>query len=141
MIIRSVLTDSDQSTQPPLFGVEEASRAADGPKRLLLDAIAAGELDDHLVALADAIHARRELLHTVRSAAAIAELAIGDPVRFNRQVRPRYLQGEFGMVVTRDDYAVTVRLLRPVGRFRNGEVRCPPLLLEKLDPAGARSAA
>ena len=100
---------------------------------MLLDAIAAGELDEHLVALADAVRARRALMHTVRSANAIAELCIGDPVRINRNVRPGYLHGEHGVIVDLDDHAVTVRLLRPVGRFRSGELRCPPLALDKLD--------
>ena len=127
-------TDIGGLPQPPLWD-------APCPDGSLLDAIARGELDDHLVALADAIHARRELLHTIRSAEAIAELSVGDPVRLNRQVRPRYLYGEFGMVIDRDDYAVTVRLLRPVGRFRTGEVRCPPLVLEKLEAGAVRPAA
>jgi hypothetical protein len=135
-----VATGVDHPPQPPLWGERDAP-SPDGPQGLLLDAIARGELDEHLVALADAIHARRELLHTVRSAAAIAELTIGDPVRLTGEVRPRYLRGELGMVVARDDYTVTVRLLRAVGRFRTGEIRCPPLLLEKLDPAVWRPAA
>jgi hypothetical protein len=125
----------------PLWREPSADDRAGGAERSLLDAIAAGELDGHLVALADAIHARRELLHTVRSAAAMAELSVGDPVRFNRQVRPRYLHGEIGIVVDRDDHTAVVRLLRPVGRFRSGEIRCPPLLLDKLDPASWQPAA
>jgi hypothetical protein len=32
-----------------------------------------------------------------------------------------------------DDHTVTVRLWRPVGRFGEGELRCPPLALRKLD--------
>ena len=51
-------------------------RATDGParERSLLDAIADGDLDDHLTALAEAVDARRRLLHTVRSATALAVL-------------------------------------------------------------------
>jgi hypothetical protein len=41
---------------------------------LLLDAIAAFELDPHLAAIADAVHARRGLLRTVRAANAISQL-------------------------------------------------------------------
>jgi len=63
-------------------------RALRGPERQLLDAIAAGDLDEHLVAIADAVHARRELLHTVRSATAIAHLCVGDTVMLNSNVRP-----------------------------------------------------
>jgi hypothetical protein len=103
------------------------------PERQLLDAIAAGELDDHLVAIADAVHARRELLHTVRSARAIAELCVGDRVTFTNRIRPRYLEHELAEVTEVDDRTVTVRLCRPVGRFGDGELRCPPLALLKLD--------
>lgn len=55
------------------------------PERSLLDAIAAGELDHHLTALADAVHARRHLLNTVRSATALTELRVGDVVRINHR--------------------------------------------------------
>jgi hypothetical protein len=96
-------------------------------ERSLLDAIAAGELDHHLTALAAAVEARRALLHTVRSAAALAALCPGDAVRFTREVSPRYLVGRHGTVVDVDDFAATVQLARPVGRFAGGAVRCPPL--------------
>jgi hypothetical protein len=108
-------------------------RQAKLPERQLLDAIANGELDQHLVAIGDAVRARRELLHTVRSAHAIAELCVGDTVMFNGNIRPRYLQHEAAVITALDDHAVTVRLWRPVGRFGDGEVRCPPLALHKLD--------
>jgi hypothetical protein len=110
---------------------EPASTAEQEPDRLLLDAIAAGALDHHLVAIADAVHARRELLHTVRAANAISQLCVGDHVRFNHQVRPRYLEHEHGLITEIDDRWVAVRLWRPVGRFRNGELRCPPLALDE----------
>jgi hypothetical protein len=111
------------------------------PERLLLEAIADGDLDDHLVAIADAVHARRELLHTVQSATAIAELCVGDAVQFNRDVRPRYLWAECGVITELDDHLVTVQLLRPVGRFRSGVTRCPPLALRKIDGRGFTPAA
>lgn len=46
------------------------------PERLLLEATADGELDDHLTALAEAVDARRQLLHTVRSATVCAGLNV-----------------------------------------------------------------
>lgn len=98
----------------------------------MLDAIADGRLDDHLTAVADAVHARQHLLHTVRSATALATLCPGDRVRINEAVTPRYLVGMQGTVIDVDDRAATIRLLRPVGRFHSGQVRCPPLALEKL---------
>jgi hypothetical protein len=111
--------------------------ALERPERQLLDAIAAGELDEHLVAIADAVHARRELLHTVSSARALAELCVGDAVMFNHRVRPRYLEHEVALITAVDERSVTVRLRRSVGRFGDGELRCPPLVLRKLDRAGA----
>jgi hypothetical protein len=113
----------------------EASGARE-PQRLLLDAIAAGELDSHLTAIADAVGARRYLLHTVRSATALAELCIGDVVRINHTVRPQYLHGACATIVAIDDRTATVQLERSVGRFRSGQVRCPALALDRV-PRGA----
>lgn len=101
-------------------------------ERSLLDAIADGDLDDHLTALAEAVDARRRLLHTVRSATALAILCVGDEVRINQAVSPRYLAGLQGTVIDVDDHAATVRLPGPVGRFSTGQVRCPPLALDKI---------
>jgi hypothetical protein len=104
------------------------------PGRQLLDQIADGALDEHLVAIADAVRARRDLLHTVRSATAIAELCVGDAVMFSSRIRPRYLERELAVIEELDDHWVTVRLMRPVGRFRDGTLRCPPLALRKAAP-------
>jgi hypothetical protein len=105
-------------------------------ERLLLDQIAAGELDVHLTAIADAIHARLELLETVNSAKALAMLNVGDRVRFNHHTRPQYLRGVEGIVIELDQHTATVCIHQPVGRFRSGTVRqCPPLLLDRLHPA------
>lgn len=101
-------------------------------ERSLLETIAAGELDDHLTALAQAVEARRALLYTVRSAGALAALCPGDLVRFTHAISPRYLAGRHATVVDVDGSAATVRLGQPVGRFADGHVRCPPLALERL---------
>jgi hypothetical protein len=102
---------------------------------LLLDAIANGELDDHLTALANAVGARHHLIDTVRSATVLAQLHVGDDVRINHTIRPQYLRGLHGTIVDLDDERATVCLHRPVGRFHTGEIRCPPLTLEKLAKA------
>lgn len=117
---------ADAQTKPP-----PASAPAD-PQRSLLEAIAAGELDEHLSALADAVHARHRLAHTVRSQTALAALCVGDDVRINHTISPRYLHGLRGRIVEIDDERATVCLHRPVGRFHTGEIRCPPLTLDKL---------
>src|SRR4051794_6480938 len=101
-------------------------------QRALLSAIAGGELDDHLGALAAAIDARRHLLHTVDSSNRLATLRVGDRVRINDRVSPRYLAGLDATVIEIDDHAAMIRLEFPVGRFKSGRVRCPPLTLEKL---------
>ena len=120
---------------------DSEDRALKDPERQLLDAIASGELDEHLVAIADAVYAHRELLHTVRSATAIAQLCVGDTVMLNRSVRPRYLAHELAVVTELEEHWVTLRLARPVGRFRDGELRCPPLAIRKLRGASSQPAA
>jgi hypothetical protein len=105
------------------------------PEKLLLDQIAAGALDAHLVAIADAVHARYELLHTVTSHKALAMLNVGDHVQINRHASPRYLYGVRGVIVELDQHAAVVRVPRPIGRFKSGEIRCPPLALDRLSPA------
>jgi hypothetical protein len=106
------------------------------PERLLLDQIAAGELDTHLTAVADAIHARLHLIETVNAAKALAMLNVGDRVRFTHHTRPQYLRGVEGVVIELGSDTATVCVHGPVGRFRTGTVReCPPLLLERLNPA------
>ncbi|MGA2926272.1 MAG: hypothetical protein ABSG43_09805 [Solirubrobacteraceae bacterium] len=103
---------------------------------MLLDQIAAGELDPHLTAIADAIDARVELLETIKSAKALATLNIGDRVRFNHHTRPQYLRGVEGVIIELDNRTATVCIHQPLGRFRSGEIRrCPPLLLDRLNPA------
>lgn len=125
---------AENAPQPLLWSVDD-DRTLKDPERQLLDAIAAGDLDPHLVAIADAVHARRELLRTVAAATALAQLCVGDDVMFNHKARPRYLIHEAATVVEIDDRTVAVRLWRPVGRFRDGPVRCPPLALHKLRDA------
>lgn len=111
------------------------------PERLLLDAIADGELDHSLHALADAVHARLHLLHTVQAANTLAQLCIGDEVRINHTVKPRYLHGVRGRIIDIDDRDVTVCLHRPIGRFTSGHVRCSALALDRLNPAPTAKVA
>jgi hypothetical protein len=120
--------------QALVWSVENDRRRKD-PGRQLLDAIAAGDLDEHLVGIADAVQARRELLRTVAAATALARLCVGDDVMFNHQVRPRYLVHEAATVVEVDERSIAVRLWRPVGRFGDDVVRCPPLVVRKLRAA------
>jgi hypothetical protein len=115
--------------------------ALKSPGQQLLDAVASGALDAHLVAIADAVHVRQAVLETVRSADAIAELCPGDTVMFNREIRPRYLHQEIGTILEVEDRWVTVQLWRPVGRFGEQALRCPPLALKKVGRASAQPGA
>lgn len=101
----------------------------------MLDQIAAGALDPHLVAIADAVRARSELLHTITSHQALAMLNVGDRVQINRRASPRYLYGMHGVVVELDQHTAVVRVPRPIGRLKSGEIRCPPLALDRLSSA------
>ena len=116
---------------PPALALEPATIPAD----MLLDQIAAGELDPHLTQVAEAIRARFDLLQTVNSAKALAQLTIGDRVRINHHATPRYLHGIHGTIVHLDDQTATVCVHQAIGRFKSGEIRCPPLVLDRLQPA------
>ena len=125
--------------QRPLAGLPSPQRPAAAPpperEQLLLDQIACGALDAHLVAISEAVRARHELLHAITSQKALAMLCVGDRVRINRHASPRYLHGIHGVITELDDHAALVCVHRPIGRFTNGEIRCPPLVLDRLDPA------
>lgn len=125
----------------PVLAAPTTPPAPAEPERLLLEAIAAGELDDHLTALGDAIQARHHLVHTVRAATALAQLCIGDEVRINHTVKPRYLHGVRGRVIDLDDQCATICLHRPIGRFTSGHVRCSALALDRLNPAATTRIA
>jgi hypothetical protein len=105
------------------------------------EAIASRGRDLHLRAIARAIGARLHLLHTMQSIDALAEFVIGDLVGINHQARPRYLQGLRGTIIDVDAQAATISLERPIGRFTSGELRCPPLAVDRLDPASADKAS
>jgi hypothetical protein len=120
---------------------EHDDRAVKSPEQQLLDVVASGALDAHLGAIADAVEARWALLDTVRAADAIAKFCLGDTVMFNRNIRPRYLEHELATVVELDDHWVTVQLWRPVGRFTQQALRCPPLALRKVGRAADQPGA
>jgi hypothetical protein len=120
--------------QRPRFEVSPPPSASE-PERLLLDQIAAGALDPYLTAIAEAVRARYELLRTINSHKTLAMLSVGDRVRINHHASPRYLHGIHGVVMELDEHAAVVCVHRPVGRFKRGEIRCPPLVLERLNPA------
>lgn len=97
-----------------------------------IDAVANGECDRHMGSLAEAVSRRVALLRAAREAILMATLRKGDRVRINRSARPQYVHGQPGTVIDWAGDKVVVRLDQPIGRFVNGEVRCPPGLLEPL---------
>ena len=62
----SVVNAWRDSSRRRMLWSDSADRTLKDSERQLLDVIASGELDAHLVAIADAVHARLSLLHSVR---------------------------------------------------------------------------
>ena len=58
------MTDTGNRAEASRLWPEREDRRLKDPERQLLDAIAAGELDAHLGTVADAVHARQQLLRT-----------------------------------------------------------------------------
>jgi hypothetical protein len=100
----------------------------------VVEAIAHGQLDDELAVLGAVINERTRLLATARSVTTLASLRVGDRVRINHSAKPRYLHGQSGTVTGWAGQNVVVQLDQPLGRFTTGELRCPPLTLEPLQP-------
>ncbi len=106
---------------PDVDEVEMLQRRIDG-----------GHFDDHLSQLGRAIARRAYLKSALEGSAVRAQLSTGDRVRVQPTARPRYLHGERGTVQCWLGARVLVRLDRPVGRFIDGMLRCPPDALQKL---------
>ena len=116
-------------TTPPPGGADTAAGI-----QALVERIHAGELDAELPVLAAAIAERQQLLAAAHSLITRASLRVGDRVRINHRARPLYLHGQVGTVVGFYGQSVIVRLDQPVGRFVTGELRCPPLAVDRLGP-------
>ena len=116
-------------TTPPPGGAATAAGI-----QALVERIHAGELDAELPVLAAAIAERQQLLAAAHALITRASLRVGDRVRINHRARPLYLHGHTGTVAGFYGQSVIVRLDQPVGRFVTGELRCPPLALDRLGP-------
>ena len=113
-------------TTPPPGGADTAANL-----QALVERIQAGELDAELPVLAAAIAERQQLLAAAQALITRASLRVGDRVRINHRARPLYLHGRTGTVAGFYGQSVIVRLDQPVGRFVTGELRCPPLALDR----------
>jgi hypothetical protein len=94
--------------------------------------ITAGDFDDHPSDLGRAIARRAYLKSALEGTAVRSQLSTGDRVVVRPTARPRYLHGERGTVQCWLGARVLVRLDRPVGRFIDRMLRCPPDALQKL---------
>jgi hypothetical protein len=115
---------------PPPGGADTAGAGIPA----LVEHIQAGELDAELPVLAAAIAERQQLLAAAHALITRASLRAGDRVRINHHARPLYLHGRIGTVAGFYGQSVIVRLDQPVGRFVTGELRCPPLALDRPGP-------
>jgi hypothetical protein len=116
-------------TTPPPGGADTAANI-----QALVERIRAGELDAELPVLAGAIAERQQLLAAAQALITRASLRVGDRVRINHRARPLYLHGQVGTVANFYGQSVVVRLDQPIGRFVTGELRCPPLALDRPGP-------
>jgi hypothetical protein len=114
---------------PPPGGADTAANI-----QALIERIQAGELDAELPVLAAAIAERQQLLAAAQALITRASLRVGDRVRINHRAQPLYLHGHTGTVAGFYGQSVIVRLDQPVGRFVTGELRCPPLAVDRLGP-------
>jgi hypothetical protein len=64
---------------------------------------------------------------------AAPSFAPGDEVVFNSQASPRYLIGAKATVVRLLPRNLVINLHETRGRFAQGEMRCPPELLDKVE--------
>lgn len=99
----------------------------------LLDLIVAGALDEHLGVLQAAIGRRHRDRHRTETHQAATRLQIGDRVRLSHDMRPLYLHGATGTITGWAHTNAVVQLDTPVGRFTHGQIRCPPLGLQRLE--------
>jgi len=98
----------------------------------LVGIIATGVLDEHLATISAAVGQRHRHLLLAESHQAAARINLGDRVRLNHTIRPLYLHGATGTVIDWAGQRAVVQLDNPIGRFTTGEIRCPPLGLDRL---------
>lgn len=91
-----------------------------------IDDIRDGQLDQFLDEIISACNARRRLR-------TLADFQIGDSVKFNDLVSPKYLKGTVGTVSGHARTKVLVDF-PATGRFGGNGVKCPPSIL---DPVAA----
>lgn len=89
--------------------------------------IVAGKLDDCLNILAEAIAFRRERLNAKK----MNSFNIGDKVKFNNSVKPKYLRGIQATITNVRRKRIEIKLDYSIGRFAS-RITCPVSLIEKI---------
>ena len=96
--------------------------------RAIKTAIYGGEVDTELDEITDAIQGRKEMLNNAKA----RTLNVGDRIRFNNSVRPRYLAGSEGVVTGWKRTKIQIRPDDALGRFHGGDINCPVSILDKI---------
>jgi hypothetical protein len=98
----------------------------------LLSEIISGTHDAELGSLSDAIHERKKLKRSQETATAMATIRVGDVVVL-KNLRPKYINGLKGKVVSKARSKISVRLNdgQNTGRFGQS-VTCPASCLDKV---------
>lgn len=85
-----------------------------------------GRFDEKLGVIARAVRERQRVMGLER----FASMQIGQKVRFVSEARPTYLAGLPATVVGKKSTKLMVRLERPVGKYRGGDIKVPGNLVE-----------
>ena len=99
----------------------------------LLLALHIGALDEHLLQIARVVNDRLKALEVIEELMAASRLHVGDRVRLGHNLRPQYLHGRSATVIAKDGEKWIVRLVEPVGRFVDGDLRVWAAQLEPIE--------
>jgi len=95
--------------------------------------IATGAYDSDLANISIAIRARIDGLKGIKKATMFAALQVGDRVKFNDSVNPKYMKGVFATVTAKRRTKVSIKLDSAVGKFRAGEqITTPVTIVDKV---------
>jgi hypothetical protein len=120
----------DLSGVDPKKAVDTIARTHEQPIDTLLLAIRIGVLDDDLDRIAQSINDRLGSLRRASELIAETTLKVGDRVTLGHNLQPLYLHGQPARVVARDDDKWILRLEKPVGRFKNADLRVSAFQIE-----------
>lgn len=95
----------------------------------MLEKIISGDYDSNLDKIISAVQTRRNILSQIK----FLNFNVGDSIKFNSLVKPRYLIGQNGKIIEKRAKKVTIKLDDPpmAGRFNGGVIVTPVSLLEK----------